>query len=82
MIEVYQQILIYDILQGALSENHQENFTELSKLGFLTNQDYCLTDSLQKIWEFIKKFLQKEMGFLLELMELFVESIKFLKEKY
>ena len=43
------QILIYDILQGAFSKNHQENITELSKLGFLTNQDYCLTDSLQKI---------------------------------
>ena len=57
------QILIYDILQGALSENHQENITELSKLGFLTNQDYCLTDSLQKIWEYHQKIFTKRDGF-------------------
>ena len=57
------QILIYDILQGAFSENHQENITELSKLGFLTNQDYCLTDSLQKIWEYHQKIFTKRDGF-------------------
>ncbi len=57
------KILIYDILKGAFSKNHQENIVELQKLGFLTNQNYCLTASLQKIWEYHQEIFAKRKEF-------------------
>ncbi len=57
------EILIYDILEGAFSQNHQVNILELQKLGFLTNKNYCLTEKLEEIWEYHQRVFAKRDRF-------------------
>ena len=57
------KIFIYDILSGAFSTTHHLNLIELKKLGFLIFPEYCLSNDLDKIWNYQQMIMAKREKF-------------------
>ena len=61
------EILIYDMLEGAFSNNHNDNIQQLKELGFFVNGECYYGNDLEAIWNYYLKIAEKRADFPFEI---------------